>query len=68
MQIAISRSPEFFVSDDKFGNVRVAVVLACTVVRTRPAPDVGIVGNTPGYTRPMTPMPVLAIPSYVSPA
>jgi hypothetical protein len=45
MQIAIRRSPLFFVSPVRLGNVRVAVVLFWNAVRTRPAPVVGMVGN-----------------------
>jgi hypothetical protein len=45
MQIAMRRSPLFLVSDDRDGNVRVAVVLAWTFDNRRPLPDVGIVGK-----------------------
>lgn len=49
IQIAISRSPEFFVSPVRLGNVRVPDVPVCTAVSTRPAATVGIVGNATGH-------------------
>ena len=64
--IAIRRSPEFFVSDERLGKVRVADESSWLVVRTRPAASVGIVGKA---TRDYEAVPVMVTPVTVySPA
>ena len=47
MQMAISRSPEFLVSDDRLGEVWVPEGDVASWNRTRLAATVGIVGYTP---------------------
>jgi hypothetical protein len=44
-QIAIRRSPAFFVNPERFGKVRMPVVSAWLAVRTRPPATVGMVGK-----------------------